>query len=569
MWYSRFSIYTILGSIVFAADLSSLCPVSQDYDNNQSFHRYPFLVYHPFAIPRPDTSFNCMITRVPNKPQHISTRPTLHLCNRGTALCPVREENLDSALSVAPWPQQVDALKRLGNKETINVFFLGGSMTRGAETACKCLCTDQEDKRCPPNPVPPLMHESYCSWTSHIARWLQRTYPPTNFAIHDYSAGGHTSQSAGYFIDRVRSSTANLSNPALFFLDFSVNDAQAQVFSGLETFIRTIYLNFGQYYGVRPTIFVLEQYAHPYTQGSPAQRVKMMHTHADYAMAYRRICRHYHVALISLREVYWTYYGEPKKRNLFKPNLTQRCYPLSPFVHLAHVHVHPPWYVHLFMADVLAACILRIKASSSSNTATTIYSSPAINYISISTHTVPIPLYDLRTEMQHICDLSVPYAVDAITHSTILQHQVNMSHGWVELLDHHTPGWVINNQANVNNRVLSFPISSGTTLSKSVLKISYLRSYEGMGTATVYLCGEQLSGSTMLDALWSRHVSIPYVYSVVLQDENVLPCLFLTTEQRTIDIVYTPGEDQYKLRSVHQHQFKIFAVQLCQPVRLL
>lgn len=559
----------LLGSFWIASAQSALCPVSQHYDTNQSFHRYPFLIYHPLTVPRRDTAFKCMIVRVPNKEQILLARPVLHLCNRDVSLCPVREENLHSALSVAPWPQQVETLKLFGSTATINVFYLGGSMTRGAETVCKCLCTKQEDERCPPNSVPPLKHENYCSWTSHISRWFQRTYPGTTFHFHDYSAGGRTSQSAGYFIDIVRSSSANLSNPALFFLDFSVNDAQAQVYSGIETFIRTIYTNFGQYYNVRPTIIVLEQYPHALTQGTAVQRVKMMHTKADYVMAYRRICRHYNVALISLREVFWTYYGEPKRRNILKPNITQRYYPISPFVQLAHVHVHPPWYVHLYMADVLAACLLKI-ISNSGDTTTTIHTVPHYT-TTTGSNMLPKSLFDIpvRNKIQHICDLSVPYAVDAIANSTILRHQVNISNGWVEMLDHYTPGWVINNLSTNATRVLSFPITSSSPLSKSVLKISYLRSYEGMGTVTVYVCDEILSETLVLDGLWTRPVSIPHVYSVVLEDENVLNCLFLDPQERTVDIVYAPGEDQTELRSLHNNQFKVFTVQICQPVRKL
>jgi len=256
-------------------------------------------------------------------------------------------------------------------------------MTCGTETYRRCRCSSAEDNRCPTlPPIPTHLVNEQCNWPSHFSRWLNRTYPDTNFHFHDYSFGG-------------RSSNANLSNPALFFLDYSVNDLFQNKSHMMETYIHTIYNNFGQRYDVHPMVVILEQYAHGRLRS--ARR-----TNNDYIHTYRKLAKRYSLKLISMREVYWTYFGFPGDRRITIPNRHKRFYPISPMDVNVHMPLHAPWYIHLFMADVLAECIKRIAMHLNNNTeetegaANTIQNLhdktlvPAVTYVPV--HSIPSPL---------------------------------------------------------------------------------------------------------------------------------------------------------------------------------
>ena len=226
---------------------------------------------------------------------------------------------------------------------------------------CRCRCMDTEDSRCPPFSLPTHLNSSYCSWPSHLTRWLRHSFPTNTFHVHDYTHGGYDSRSSGYFIHKVHTSKANLSNPALFFLDYSVNDVYDNSSMALETFIHTIYNNFGRHYNIRPTVILLEQFPHA-VFGNAA-----LHNHPDYIFNYRLFAERYNLILWSLREVYWTYFGLPQDRNVTHPDPSKRYYPISPFDYHVHQVMHPPWYVSLFMADVVAECMKRIAVQFKGN----------------------------------------------------------------------------------------------------------------------------------------------------------------------------------------------------------
>lgn len=257
----------------------------------QSFHGYPVSMF-PGSHSHEATSFKCFD----------SNTNAIELCNRDTRLCPVTELNINAEMGTATWPLYLDAISRLGNEEQINVFYLGGSMTRGADTNCECICQHDEDSRCPPLEGNKQKQDSRCSWTTHLTGWLKHAFPATKFGFYDYSAGGHSSASSDYLVDRVHKTNTNLSAPALFFLDFSVNDAQAKKGAGVEGLICNIYQNVGAYYNIVPTVVVIEQYPHAHFR--PSSPLIDMGTERDYAVEYRNISRHYSAVHISLREVF-------------------------------------------------------------------------------------------------------------------------------------------------------------------------------------------------------------------------------------------------------------------------
>lgn len=78
----------------------------------------------------------------------------------------------------------------------------------------------------------------------------------------------------------------------------------------------------------------------------------------DYAYIYRKVSKHYSLVLLSMREVFWTYYGQPEIRNITDPsNVATRLYPFSPYLRPVHGRVHVPYLTHTFIAYVHANII--------------------------------------------------------------------------------------------------------------------------------------------------------------------------------------------------------------------
>lgn len=582
---------------MFAVSLgtTAYCPVSSAYDNSQAFHGYPMDIFFPEVQLNSSVAINCTI----------AVKSGIHLCNKDISLCPVTKHNVQSATSVATWPQYIDAIDRLGTKERINVFFLGGSMTHGSSTNAMCYCKLNEDSRCPPL-LAPDTSEAYCSWISHIAGWMNRSFPASTFQFYDFTAGGRTSRSADYFVERVHKINASLSGTSLIFLDYSVNDAHSRSGAGLESMIRTIYANFGAHYQIVPTVVIVEQYPHSLPFSSdPVKLLKEMKTSRDYALDYRAIARHYHAVLISLREVYWTYFGDEEGRSFVNPNISQRHYPISPFEPHVHTCAHPPSYLHLYVADVLASALLYLKVRENhlrtsrtlpfvkvgtSATNTSVVAAPALtpSVISptrttvatttatatpttIATHTaflvtLPPTLYDQDENMKYVCDLARPFAIDAVAHAAARWVPPNHTLGWEEIFDVHDPGWVVNSLSNPLKRNLTFPlIGDAAGMVGHMLKISYLASYEGRGIATVHICGRPVHEGP-IDGLWAHKISTPKVFATHIDADTVSHCLAVAKDQRAVDIVYSVGDDKLMLRAVHKSQFKIFTVQVCSSV---
>ena len=548
-----------------AGILCNYCPVSKHYDNNHHFHRYPFSIFYAEAVPQLTVAYNCNIHVMSDRSEF---RHSVTLCDRNVSLCPVKEENVQSAMSVATWPQYADVFNHLGTATEINVFFLGGSMPAGGDTMCRCRCMNMEDARCPPFSLPSQQNSSYCSWPSHLSHWLTHIYSATTFHFHDYTQGGLDSRSSAHFIHKVHSSRANFSNPALFFLDFSVNDAYDNSSLALETLIHTIYNNFGRHYNTRPTVILLEQFPHA-VYGSAK-----INDHQDYILNYRLFAKRYSLILLSMREVYWTYFGLPQDRDVKTPDLNKRLYPISPFDPNVHMLLHPPWYVHLFMADVVASCIKNMHTLFKSdrsvyhNTFLDLHNIalvPTITYEPPSPF--PEPLFDRRAELQLVCDISLPFRVSATARPIELPvDQLPWHKGWIEHVSHRVPGWEINNQSDPTMRALSFPLEASTAeLRSNSIMITYLQSYEGMGTAVVHVCGAPLTSAKLTDGLWDFPGSFPWTITFILRNADIARCRRLAKEKRFISIVYAPGTNRVKARAKHGHLFKIFNVQVCTP----
>ena len=96
--------------------------------------------------------------------------------------------------------------------------------------------------------------------------------------------------------------------------------------------------------------------------------------------------------------------------------------------------------------------------------------------------------------------------------------------------------------------------------------VTYLQSYEGMGTAAVLVCGAPLTSAKLIDGLWDFPGSFPWTMTFVLRNADIARCRRLSKQKRFISIVYAPGTDRVEARAKHDHLFKVFNVQVCTPI---
>lgn len=333
-------------------------------------------------------------------------------------------------------------------------------------------------------------------------------------------------------------------------------------------------------------------------------------------MIYRRLSKHYGTILISIRDVYWTYFNvslhDPSASNYIgrssitkdtaastKQSSDPSSYLLNPFIY--HTEQHPPWYVHLFMADLMSACFIKVlhvvekvvssigsfeRSHGNNNHNNQLLTHEEFIRASIaikSTSTaIESPLYDVKEMMHSLCQLNSQYPLLLNIESNATYKPTNTrfyedvleagGNGWREYIDYHyVSGWIFNSNSNISLNKLSFPLpdnesywnnSSSIRFDQYVLNVGYLRSYEGMGMVDVYVCSSFL---TTLDGLNTmEQFSIPMLSTLQMSSTIEDQCRLLLPSLRTIDFIYHPVEENLVVRK--NRKFKLLTIQLCMPM---
>lgn len=440
-----------------------------------------------------------------------------------------------------------------------------------------------------------LRVDSRCSSTTHLSQWLSSTFKSVRFTFHDFSASGRSTKgSVGVFSKLLFNSQANLTSNDIIFIDHSVNDAQDvpnALEANIERLVRTMLVTSATHYKSRPTIIVIEQYAHKTNNYQIRHELpRPAEDTGDYAHIYRKVSKHYELVLWSMREVFWTYFGPPENRNFSDPSPPQlRLYPFSPFLRSVHGRAHVPYFIHTFIADIMANIIehtmKQLEAEEgggiNSKDATFTKHPHSIRFLPPSENiTLPAPLNNLNSGVL-ACDVFVPYLLDAEANSTF--QPVNVTafegdaagarQGWREYIDYHErAGWMVNILSDVKKRELSFPLQPAKSYVGLLMNIVYLRSYEGMGQVRIYLCDRLLrwpetGADGVLDSLRPRgdHVSIPYAVQRILTSRDDATCQAVSKRKRTVRVSYLPGVTHAQLRAIHLSKFKLMDVEVCSP----
>jgi hypothetical protein len=570
--------YFILGITAASEHHKNYCPVSSRQNVSlDGYLPYPSIYWPNSSQPiKNEETYNCTIRPV-NTYQYVGK------CFPKRS-CMITSEEVLAALQVQKWEARMDGICNLGkfhrshgrksksspsstsSSEVVNVIVIGGSMTAGTGSSGHCFCTHSEDSRCPDFERKELSR--FCSWPTQFMQWMDQEFPQIHFNFHDLSGSGLNSGIAPAYIEPFFLQI-NFTKNDIILIDESVNDHGKPLdvnTKAVEQLIRRIY-SFTR--GIIPTIIFIEQFAHRDLLDSQNTRpFEKRISPGDYTIAYRTLSERCHFVYYSLREMYWN--------NLDPRTPIDKRYPFSPFNYL-HTVVHPPWYVSKFMADIIADCFLYSLSRCSKTQA----NGTELELPSPSDHDQDLAANGDNNDDDY-CDPNSHYLLDAhasnyFTPKNLLEFEEGPEahkFGWREYVDYHNvSGWMINSLSDPKQRTLSFPLSeesydlnSHNSSEKHILiVVIYLRSYVGMGIASLEVCG--IPFESLIDGLFpnyqSNHVSIPQVATFRLTQSQIKACQSLPKKDRSVSFVYQP-EVRTKLDHIrNQKKLKILSIDIC------
>jgi hypothetical protein len=314
-----------------------------------------FLFYLPFLFPSLITS-----------PDHIDEGN--FTCSFGhSPPCPITLDNVQDTLAIGRnWSHSFSSICSLFSNfsQPIRVIVFGGSMTWGESTKGCCCEIDEsceETSECRHDfEEARIGGKSYrpCAWPNQFGRWLQKKFPHLQIVYLNSAARASRSDFILelLFIHFHPNSPQRLGSNDLILIDYSVNDASDAPQAGvnLELALRKILTA----YDSRPKVLLIETYGYAFHSNSLHVPIGQSSHSADYSTLHRAVAKHYSLPYWSPINAVWS----SVKRGF--TNLPSN---------LAFTETHPPWHVHLFIADIIAATFLSeyhhwCSSSSSSST---------------------------------------------------------------------------------------------------------------------------------------------------------------------------------------------------------
>jgi len=481
----------------------------------------------------------------PNDCNHIISADacTYRSCQRN--ICPLDPQNIIDAMS-----EQESYVHRSGalcdtllhrKPKRVRLIVFGGSNTYGT-WAGYCCCNSLINDNCPAEMscenkkfdlegMAADSHSPYCNWFAYFSRWLKNKFPGLLIEATNLAIGGHNSDMMSQRFANELKHVA-LTRDDIVILDHSWNDeAGLQNAMGLEELIRVV-LHFTEKF--TPNVILLYQ------------RTFNLRGEMNPANYYKQLARYYNLPFWNYNDVIGSGY--------FSKMWEERDLPINEIIQIGEVH--PLWITHRFVADVFSACMdrtLDICARSESP-----FASPSFDMresLNVSKNSLPAPLY-LASHHSKLCDDSQPFLLRAYANSTFHPHNVteyelyNMStHGWQQYVDFKAvPGYIFNNNSDKSQKVLSLPFIQETNTSiipsGYAIKILYIKSYENMGIATVYICGRQVIRKK-LDGLRQdfkvNRISTPSMFFAPLDEGGYLDaCNRCPEPERRLEIVWQP-----------------------------
>lgn len=518
--------------------------------------------------------------------------------------CPLQSENIKSMTENTSWPA-LHSLCHLRQAlhdpdATVNVFVLGGSVTTGTLTY-GCCCDATLDAKCrsfssikpawcgAPDVSPPL-----CRWSKYFERYIKsKSMGQAN--VYNLAHGGwNSAYMASNFVWQFESTgVTSLSKNDIVFIDHSQNDAltctntafrQQGLIDGLAHLVRAIYSK--SIPESWPTIILLEFW--PY--GNNRQSESSLKY--DYGIAYSKIAQLYQIPIWSYRKFAWAKFVDEKQSNMastFRFTVT-----------------HPPWYIHLLYADLIASvfeqelksCMQEKRGGINKSITRSprdmylksfdklkgiVSSSTAMCLDVDNTFIFQVPDFNKTSDGKFIPP-KMNFTSEPLDAWYFIEERGG-KWGWVTNKQNKIPsvnfptGGMFGNHSYSSS--IKFNILMKNVESKLLLRIHYLRTYLDAGAVDVFLCGHFI---VTLDALWRDylyyHYSYPDLFLYTIPSEIMKNCMkdemsFLEFKHILIPDEPLPlvGEEMQQIRSHNSHaygdarkdmKFKIIRLEICQ-----
>eukprot|EP01038_Epipyxis_sp_PR26KG_P011122 gene11122-14926_t len=539
----------------------------------------------------------------------------IHLCiGVSGSFCPWNKALMDvTKQSMKKKPTKHSLCKLLSNdnqrsnsneilsSDIVRIFSMGGSATSG-HAAWGCCCDSNLDSKCSQLETD-LLDENHCgisdlkdvarscSWPHFLTHWLATYLSSGNSSIvkHvDMASSGRYVLTQFDDLENSRNLVKFTSNDIVI-LDHSVNDNHmfnrergAKVLEmGLEKLINAILrLSVSESW---PTIIIVDYwpYAHHYSR---------VDAKIDHSKWYKEIASRYEIPLLSWRD------------------LAESDYMASNFSWLEPVldssinsdPLHPPWFVHLALADMIGvylqeefASCLHDESDSTRPTKEMIISTLDY-YLSKSPNAAALSesisgfsnwnrtlLLNLKAQWAFYPNNDRPSVtvgslltpVKRCLNTSVcsfdewnLMSEKKQRVGWV--YEHHTENITSPLVFAFTYKTDQVPMVGGNVSSSYDLRVGYLNTYENAGAVHVYACGVLVGN---IDSLWkeaagSRYSAESFVHfkvdimNICIQTNNNL------MGNVTLNITFIPiryvneGDNQRKLRK--NSKFKLTAVSL-------
>jgi len=442
-------------------------------------------------------------------------------------------------------PGNVFRMKKIAQKlrkqEVVEVRTLGGSFTRGH--GCS---EDSSEGR---------QTELACAWPVRAMKRLQTIFPKS--PIHVQNMAEHGSGSAEILM---RLGTLAKSGPIdLMIIDTLANDAMKKddEAAGFEQLLRAITSHFPD-----TQLLIVEDGCPKCLKNEDALDLR------------RKIARHYGIPVMDYAamvkahnkdatgfDVLWPY-SEPT----YSGPYTQKGHPWPNFLPKVKVTSitccagnHPPWPVHEYVADSVVHAFHQMLEDVCGSHRSDVQD-------------LPQPLHDQSKLDKFATCLEPLKFYDARTHldGGVKAEPQFVAGDW-ELCEDMPgrPGWI----ATKKDSTMTFPISFGK---KGVLSVTYLQSYENVGSASLKIenhpshtrlnSDDMFSTQSVLHGNWDKHVSLPTTTTWLSnrldgQNGNFLYSLAQKDNWKTMESNTT----DYNLQVVFKggNRFKIISVASC------
>lgn len=465
----------------------------------------------------------------------------------------------------------------------MNIYVLGGSMTDGSSTDCKCLCYKSRDRKCTASLSPKDEHgercsSRMCSWVAYFKNWVEKfsnNYLQIKLILLAKS-GQSTTVAAATIVNQLAG--VRITSNDLFLLDHSVNDAVSvrsnDLKNGLELLIRRIFSlsDIG-----RPSVVLVEQFLFGNLSiMSGKHRAVDTSNNFDYGTTYRVLSEHYKLPIWSVRrsmDTYGTYNGTGGYK--------------FPAYHPLHLHTHPPYVQHLYAADVLSAVFVSTVKRCLSD----------VVDLDVK-YEVPKPLF--VGDDNNICTAKSRYIIYApataknspLPSVRVYENSASAkAAGWRQYVDsHNVPGWIITKVANMSKNQLDFAFHSinqhakpkdwsqrlsyihrnvtmmkeaHVNLSALTLTFTYIHSHSNYGAVVPYICNRRIPSIPLVDAL--QHdvkFTLPHTIEYKFTEAEAEACSSLPANDRKIRFEYmTKGLTSMDKRG--EMRFKLCSLYLC------